>query len=233
QQLQQHERGLLQHIQGMQSRKKAALQTPAGHVLSEQQQLHALLGLRVPVEVARGSASAAAAAAAAAAAKTRALAEQTREFVTEQQDLLVQQPPQQYCDLLLQQQRLEGDAADGSTAADSHECSQTQDAQQRSLQHEAALRDYLAMASPVRGTRLAADVHAFAQLLQVAIDSLALLWRRSAFPEAQEHQHLHHQQVFLEELDGADVHYRQALAEPLLRAIHEKAGPILGVRPYR
>ncbi|OEH79193.1 hypothetical protein cyc_01502 [Cyclospora cayetanensis] len=184
---------------------------------------------------------------------------------------------------------------------------QTQDAQQRSLQHEAALRDYLAMASPVRGTRLAADVHAFAQLLQmepppvskdaqglvatlqelhsenftrflaraykfskgwalsgrffllaltrrqqllprrpsaaawdadtdnfeVAIDSLALLWRRSAFPEAQEHQHLHHQQVFLEELDGADVHYRQALAEPLLRAIHEKAGPILGVRPYR
>lgn len=41
----------------------------------------------------------------------------------------------------------------------------------------------------------------------------------------------YHQQVFLEELDGADVHYRQALAEPLLRAIHEKAGPILGARP--
>lgn len=83
----------------------------------------------------------------------------------------------------------------------------------------------------------------------MAIDSLALLWRQPPFAasvdeqffqennenkqklEQQQQSLPYHQQVFLEELDGADVHYRQALAEPLLRAIHEKAGPILGARP--
>ena len=74
---QRHEGSLLQHVQGIHTHKKFVLQRSRGFYLQEQQQLHALLGLRVPVVAAAGPA--AEAAAAEAAAKARTLAQQTRE----------------------------------------------------------------------------------------------------------------------------------------------------------
>ena len=81
--------------------------------------------------------------------------------------------------------------------------------------------------------RFCSIVDLLLSLSQVAIDSLALLWRRPSQQQQQQQQQQQesHQEIFLQELDGADLHYRQALAEPLLRAIHEKAASILGARP--
>ncbi|KAL8439601.1 hypothetical protein Efla_003814 [Eimeria flavescens] len=323
QQQQQQEGSLLQQVSGMRRRLKAALRRDSGYALSAQQQLHALLGLRVPVHAAEGTA--ATAAAAALAAKARELAQQTRQpflqflvdlhFVVEQLEVLQQQLPQHYCDFLQQQQQQpQGEEATGCL-------------QQQQQQQQAALRDYLAMAPPTRADRLLEDVRAFADLLEldppavsqeahglvaslrglhqenftrflaraykfskgwqltgrffllavarrqqllprrpaaaawdadtdnleatgeaqqpaaaaaaaaanVAIDSLALLWRRRPSLSCSEHQSEQQQQqeVFLQELDGADTHFRQALLDPLLRALRDKAVSILGVKNNR
>ncbi|KAL8446933.1 hypothetical protein Emag_004539 [Eimeria magna] len=418
QQQQQQDGSILRQVRGMRRRLKASLRRDAGYALSEQQQLYALLGLRVPVEAAEGAE--AAAAAAAAAAKAWTLAQQTRQpflqflvdlhHVFEQLETLQQQPPQHYCDLLLQQQQQEPHQRD---EGDSAEQSAQHQEQQQQQQRRAALRDFLSMTPPTRADRLLADVQAFARLLEleppaasqearglvaalrdlheenftrrcsgssssrkqqqvqqqeqhapaqpyqqwritaaataaaapaaagsssrqqqqhqqdevfgaglqvfegvvadwtllpfgpreetaavaaasycfcvgrrhrqprgkapdaaacvaaaaprvaaadariaavrvavaalaaaaacvavlrVAIDSLALLWRRrppssSSFEQQQQHECEEQQEVFLQELDGADLHFRQALVTPLMRALREKAVSVLGVKP--